>query len=135
MRKFFSIQQLSLNEAETNGNKFIIEYNTILHDPTLSEDVFYSFFDFLANSDIDFDELRINAADSSSMLNAIQYCARAGMKLIADESYRVYLSKLNEFYSVPGRYLASLQKNKRKQIRRTIKYYKQFVNPEIRHAS
>lgn len=134
-RRFFTIHQLSLNEAETGGNKFIIEYNTLLHDPVYRDDVFHSFFDFLANSALRFDELRINAAEPAAIHNAAQHCTNFGLRLIEDETSMACFTRLGEFASDPDRYLAALSKNKREQIRRSIKYYNQFGEPDIRYAA
>ena len=133
-RGFFTIHQLSLNEAEISANRFIIEYNTLLHDPVYGEDVFHSFFDFLANSQLRFDELRINAAESAAFHNAAQHCANFGLRLVEDETSMACFTRLDEFSAEPDRYIASLSKNKREQIRRSIKYYNQFGALDIQYA-
>ena len=133
-RGFFTIHQLSLNEAEISGNKFIIEYNTLLHDPAYSDDVFHSFFDFLANSQLRFDELRINAAESSAIQNAAQHSTNFGLRLVEDETSMACFTRLDEFAAEPDRYIASLSKNKREQIRRSMKYYNQFGVLDIQYA-
>lgn len=124
-RKLFSIHQLSLNEAESDGNKFIVEYNTILHDPANSGDIYYSLFDFLKNSELQFDEFRINATESAAIPEIHSLCSRFGFNLIEEKS-KAFFTILNDFDSKPENYLASLSKNKREQIRRSIKHYNQY---------
>ena len=134
-RGVFRIRQFSLNEAETNGNKFIIEYNNILHNPTYRDDVYFSFVDFIANVNIKFDELRINATPSSLAMILDMLCSKHRLKYIETEASRAYYTDLTVFQLDPDKYLASLSRNKREQIRRSIKYYSKLGMPEIQYAS
>lgn len=134
-RKLFNIDTLSLNEVEAEGAKFIIEYNNILHHPEYREDIYYSFFDFLANSPIQFDELKLNAIDVNHAADVSELCAQFNLNFIEEESSRAYFTDLAQFDSDPARYIQKLSKNKREQVRRSIKFYRQFGTEEIRLAS
>lgn len=134
-RKFFKIEQLSLNESEVKGNKFIIEYNGILHDPDFHDDVLYSFIEFLSCSGLKFDELRINAAEADAFHNLKKLCIDFGLNLIEDETSKAYCTNLCGYDGDPDNYLASLSKSKREQIRRSIKYFRQFGEPQLEFAS
>ena len=134
-RKFFKIQQLSLNESEEKNNKFIIEYNAILHDPEFHDDVQYSFIEFLGCSGIEFDELRINAAESEQFHNLKELCTGFGLNLIEDEASKAYCTSLKDYDGDPDNYIASLSKSKREQIRRSLKYFRTFGAPALEFAS
>lgn len=133
-RKFFKIEQLSLNESEVKGNKFIIEYNAILHDPEYRDDVHYAFIDFLSCSGLRFDELRINAAEADAFHNLKKHCDGFGLKLIEEETSKSYCTSLKDYGGDPDNYIASLSKSKREQIRRSIKYFRQFGDPVLEFA-
>lgn len=134
-RKFFKIEQLSLNESEVKDNKFIIEYNGILHDPEFLDDVHYAFIEFLASSGLKFDELRINAVEAEAFHSLKKLCAGFGLKFIEDESSKAYSTNLHGYEGDPDNYIASLSKSKREQIRRSIKYFRQFGDPTLEFAS
>ncbi|MDT8453029.1 MAG: GNAT family N-acetyltransferase [Gammaproteobacteria bacterium] len=134
-RKFFKIEQLSLNESEAKDNKFIIEYNGILHDPAFHDDVHYSFIEFLSCSSLKFDELRINAAEAKAFHNLKKICTDFDLKLIEDETSKAYCTNLNGYDGNSENYIASLSKSKREQIRRSIKYFSKFGVPTLEFAS
>ena len=134
-RKFFQIEQLSLNESEVKGNKFIIEYNEILHDPDYHDDVHYSFIEFLGCSGLNFDELRINAAEAGAFHNLNKLCTGFGLNLIEEETSKACCTRLKDYDGDPDNYIASLSKSKREQIRRSIKYFSQFGEPVLEFAA
>ena len=134
-RKFFQVEQLSLNESEVKDNKFIIEYNAILHDPEYRDDVHYSFIEFLASSGLKFDELRINAAEADAFHNLNKLCTGFDLKLIEDEASKAYFTNLHGYEGDPDNYIASLSKSKREQIRRSIEFLRQFGDPMLELAS
>ncbi|MDT8452088.1 MAG: GNAT family N-acetyltransferase [Gammaproteobacteria bacterium] len=134
-RNFFQIEQLSLNESEVKDNKFIIEYNGILHDPDYRDDVHYAFIEFLGCAGLKFDELRINAAEAEAFHHLKKYCSGFDLHFIEDETSKAYYTDLNGYDGDPGSYLAALSKSRREQIRRSIKYFSQFGEPVLEFAS
>lgn len=134
-RKVFTLNIISLNETITNDTQFIIEYNNILYNPDYKNEVFYSFFDFLRNGHIRFDELQLHAFD-------INHAPDLG---IIARSYKFYylcekISKVNfvDFGGLTGNpdaYLPTLSKNKREQIRRSVRFFEKFGNPDMEIAS
>lgn len=134
-RKFFNINQLSLNESEKKGTKFIIEYNSILHTPEYREAVYYSFIDFLANSTIKFDEIKLNAIDMQNTPDIKALCDKFKLHHIEEETSKAWYADLAQFKNNPDSYPGSLSKNKREQIRRSIKYFLQYGEEEVKFAA
>lgn len=133
-RKFFSIDLLSLNESEKKSTKFIIEYNNILHNTEYRNDIYFSFIDFLANSAIKFDEVKLNTTDTENIPDIKIICDNFNLHFTEEENSKAYYTDLTRFQSKPDQYLSSLSKNKREQIKRSLKYLEQFGDGLVKFA-
>lgn len=134
-RRLFSVRQLSLNESEIRGNKFIIEHNGVLHAPACRYEVYYSLLELITKSGLPIDELRINAITKANAHNIKSICDELRLSMIDDERSNAYFTELSNFNQIPDNYIASLSRNKREQIRRSIKFYGQFGEARVRYAA
>ena len=134
-RKLFKLIFFSLNETVNSKTKFIIEYNNILHDPAYRDDIYFSFFDLFKNCLVDFDEIKLNAIDLDNIPDIKVLAKNNNFKYLCEKTSDAHYVNLNNFKNEPDRYIASLSKNKREQIRRSIKYFQQFGDENLEIAS
>lgn len=130
-RKLFIVDTLSLNETNNTKTKFIIEYNNILHNPKYSDDVFFSFFELFSNSIIKCDELHLNALDTQNIPDYKKLSNQHRVHYIHKEQSIANYVTLERFNNCADNYIKSLSKNKREQIRRSIKYFSHFGEKKL----
>lgn len=133
-RKFFKLRILSLNESPAKDSKFIIEYNNILHIPEYRNDIYQALLDFLAGGSLKVDELELNALDARHVPDLDRLSQERKLRYCTEEASKAYFTDLRPFNKLPENYLATLSRNKREQIRRSIRYYQAFGDQKMEFA-
>jgi len=134
-RKIFTLNIISLNESITNDTQFIIEYNNILYNPDYRDDVFFSFFDLLRNGPIKFDELQLHAFDVNNAPDIETMASSNKFHYLCEKTSKTNFADLSDFTNNPDDFLLTLSKNKREQIRRSIRFFEKLGESNMEIAS
>ena len=125
-RVFFTIKTISLNETNNRNTQYIIEHNDILCNQSFKKEIYAAFFELLKKWPYRFDELQLHALNNHNKKNIKSLCVKNNFNYLCEKTSTAYYVDLSIFNKNPDNYTASLSKNKREQIRRSIKYLKQF---------
>ncbi len=134
-RRLFTLDVISLNETTSNKLQFIIEYNNILHNPNYRDSIYIAFFDFLKNSPLSFDELQLHTLDKNNIPNIKHLANSAGFGYLCEKESNANFVELCRYSNDPDKFITTLSKNKREQVRRSIRYFKKFGEMHMEMAS
>ncbi len=122
-RGFVSSRVLYLNESGISDNDMFIEYNGFIAKRGIEVMVVDAFLNYLLNSDIKFDEIVINRILSRAKLFDCSVVNTSKLKLRINEEWMARYVDIRELRSSGRDYIATLSKNSRGQLRRSLKKY------------
>lgn len=122
--RVFHSSAMFLNEAPFNGRNMVIEYNGLLadkdHAPAVYREVIRHMLNFFSGSD-EFFFSGLSASDNSKLLQANHGESQTNLKVI--EQSQTWSLDLDGLEQGTDGFLKSLSKNRRAQLRRSIKAY------------
>ena len=132
-RKFFHSRAMFLNEYPFDGKNMVIEYNGMLSAKGHESSVYLVTAQYLLREYKGYDEFVFGAVEQGSIpLSSESLCAE-GEWIINDESTSWSVDLLSLPVGIEG-YLSSLSRNRRGQIRRSIRVYEQDGLLQIEEA-
>ncbi|WP_395344607.1 GNAT family N-acetyltransferase [Ningiella sp. W23] len=130
--RFFSIKQILLNEAGIgNYDQQWIEYNDFLVHDSFRDDTLSTMLNAIHN-ELNWNEFALGVSDSATVM---KWQKVLGLQPYVTWKTRAHHLDLSALRHSQNDYLASLSKNSRSQIRRSINFYKKRGDLRIKHAS
>ena len=123
-----------LNEYPFDGCNMVIEYNGLLSDPSHCVNVYQQVIAHLFKENRKSNELFFSAVQPTSPLIHVAYAMKGITVRVLDES-SAWSINLDDFTQDADAFLATLSKNRRVQIRRSIRLYESNGPLQIAEAS
>ncbi len=134
-RKVFSAKAMYLNEYPFDGRNMVIEFNGLLTETGHENTVYQESIDHLLNKYEKHDEFCFGAIlENSPVVDATALSNKNISCLVQEQSNTWYVDLSGISSGVDG-YLSSLSRNRRGQIRRSMKLYNQNNTLQINAAS
>lgn len=133
-RMVFHRNIVTLNESLQKSINFTIEYNNVLHKPEFSNEVYYSLCDFIRYNKNHIHEIQFNFFDAEAIRQIEKIANQLGLSFQFDKSDPCNITELSAFDRVSDAYIKSLSKNRREQIRRSLKYFTGVGDPAFEVA-
>ena len=124
-RVIFHARAMLLNECPFDGRNMIIEYNGLLAERGHEEAVYAETIAHMYQEYRQFDEFYFGAIAEEPDFGILKKSADHKLKLLVNEQSVAWQVDLESFSPGLESYLASLSKNSRQQIRRSIKLYEE----------
>jgi CelD/BcsL family acetyltransferase involved in cellulose biosynthesis len=122
-----------LHEYPFDGRNMTIEYNGLLVDRNHEQTVYSKAVNHLFQSYRHCDEIFFSAMDGSVDLTCLPPCEAKYVPRVIEES-AAWMVELDRFGQGVEAYLATLSKNRRMQIRRSLKLYQEQASLNLREA-
>ena len=131
---FFS-QAFFLNEAPFAGNNMVIEYNGLLVMPGHEVGIYKAMLSYLLRHYPAVDEFYFGAMTSMNAVYNAAQCCRGEIRFICQQHSDTFSVRLDVIGESLDDYLATLGKNRRLQIRRSIRLYEERGELQIEAAN
>lgn len=133
-RVIFRSHALFLNEYPFDDSDMVIEYNGLMAEKGLEEVVYTETLAHLFDEYEEHEEFHFGAIKSEPDYGLLEKCATSNIKFILDEESVCWQVALDEFEPGLDSYLASLSKNSREQIRRSLRLYEEKAPVTLKEA-
>ena len=122
-RVFIRSHAMYLNEYPFDGLNMVIEYNGLLVERGLEEVVYIETVGHLLKHYKHHDEFHFGAILDKPDFDILEKCAIGNFKFVVNEHSKCWQVDLEKFEAGQESYIASLSKNSRGQIRRSLRLY------------
>jgi len=127
-------RSLFLNEIPFDNKNMIIEYNGLLAQKNLEGSVYARVIGYLLKKYVEYDEFHFGAVADDSSLGHLEKCSGGNIDYIINEESVAWQVDLSGLQPGVEAYLASLSKNRRGQIRRSIRLYEEQGQLQLEEA-
>jgi CelD/BcsL family acetyltransferase involved in cellulose biosynthesis len=125
---------LFLNEYPFDGRNMVIEYNGLLAECGFEDAVYAQTAAWLVRNCRDRDEFHFSAIPEGAALDGLKNAAPNGTRCIVNETSVAWSVNLDRLEPGLDAYLDTLSKNRRGQVRRSLRLYGEHGLPEIVEA-